>query len=73
MAGGEGPMRSAGLTCCAYPLNSWPRVMGTASWRCVRPTLEEDGIKEREGVEEAGTDSLDDVLELLGLGIESVL
>ena len=24
-------------SCCAYPPNSWPRVMGTASIRCVRP------------------------------------
>ena len=25
--------------CCAYPPNSWPSVMGTASIRCVRPIL----------------------------------
>mmetsp|Transcript_11223 Transcript_11223/g.52090 ORF Transcript_11223/g.52090 Transcript_11223/m.52090 type:complete len:236 (-) Transcript_11223:324-1031(-) len=24
-------------SCCAYPPNSWPNVMGTASIRCVRP------------------------------------
>ena len=26
-------------TCAAYPANSWPRVTGTASMRCVRPAF----------------------------------